>query len=42
MNELGKLDEAGKLNAQFAPPKDVDDEVKQAVEREEGWIFGVA
>ena len=37
-----KLDEAGKLNAQFAPPKDVDDEVKQAVEREEGWIFGVA
>jgi len=37
-----KLDEAGKLNAQFAPPKGVDDDVKQAVEREEGWILGVS
>lgn len=36
-----KLDESGKLNAQFAPPKDVSEEVRIAVEREEGWILGV-
>lgn len=36
-----RLDEAGKLAAAFAAPKDADEETVAAVEREEGWILGV-
>lgn len=34
------LDEANKLGALFGPPKDISDEVKANVAREEGWILG--
>ena len=36
----GKLDEAGKLGAIFAAPKDLSDEALAAAETEEGWILG--
>ena len=35
------LDQAGKLGAAFAAPKDASPEDVEAVEREEGWILGV-
>ena len=35
-----KLDEADKLGAQFAPPKDATEDLVRAVETEEGWILG--
>jgi hypothetical protein len=38
---IAKLDEAGKLGAAFAPPKDVPEGEVQAVEREEGWILNL-
>lgn len=38
---FAKLDEAGKLAAAFAAPKDASPELVEAVEREEGWILGV-
>jgi hypothetical protein len=37
---FAKLDEAGKLGAAFAPPKDVKPDLVEMVEREEGWILG--
>jgi hypothetical protein len=37
---FARLDEAGKLGAQFAPPKGTPDEVVAAAEQEEGWILG--
>ncbi len=36
-----KLDEAGKLGAAFAAPKDASPELVAQVEGEEGWILGV-
>ena len=38
---IAKLDEAGKLGAAFAPPKDAPEGEVEAVEREEGWILNV-
>jgi hypothetical protein len=38
---FAKLDEAGKLAAQFAPAKTATPEVIADVTREEGWILGV-
>lgn len=38
---FAELDQAGKLAAAFAAPKDADEETVAAVEREEGWILGV-
>ena len=37
---FAKLDEAGKLGAIFAAPKDLSDEALAAAETEEGWILG--
>ena len=37
---FARLDEAGKLGAQFAPPKSADPADVAQVEREEGWILG--
>lgn len=37
---FARLDEAGKLSALFAPPKDVSPGTLAAVEAEEGWILG--
>jgi hypothetical protein len=37
---VSRLDEAGKLGALFAPPKDADPELVAVVETEEGWILG--
>jgi len=36
-----RLDEAGRLGALFAPPKDTAPDVVIDAEREEGWILGV-
>ncbi len=38
---FAKLDEAGKLAAVFAPPKDATEALIAQVEAEEGWILGV-
>jgi hypothetical protein len=38
---FARLDEAGKLAAQFAPPKSATPEVIADAVREEGWILGV-
>jgi hypothetical protein len=38
---IAKLDEAGKLEAAFAPPKGTPEAEVQAVEQEEGWILNV-
>jgi len=38
---IAKLDEAGKLGAAFAAPKDVPAAEVQAVEQEEGWILNL-
>jgi len=38
---FARLDDAGKLAAAFAAPKDATPEVVSEVEREEGWILGV-
>jgi hypothetical protein len=38
---LARLDEAGKLGAAFAAPKDLSPEDIAIAEREEGWILGV-
>lgn len=38
---VAKLDEAGKLDAAFAAPKDVPEAEIAAVEHEEGWILNV-
>jgi hypothetical protein len=37
---FAKLDEAGKLGAAFAAPKDAKPELVSTVEAEEGWILG--
>ena len=37
---FAKMDEQGRLGAAFAPPKDADETLHEAVEREEGWILG--
>jgi len=37
---FARLDEAGKLGALFAAPKDASPELIAEVEREEGWILG--
>jgi hypothetical protein len=37
---FAKLDEAGKLGAAFAPPKEAAPDMVETVEREEGWILG--
>jgi hypothetical protein len=37
---LAKLDEAGKLDALFAAPKDAAPDLVAVVEREEGWMLG--
>jgi len=37
---FARLDEAGKLGAQFAPPKTADPAEVTQVEQEEGWILG--
>lgn len=37
---FARLDEAGKLSAQFAPPKTADPAEVAQVEQEEGWILG--
>ncbi|WP_421738520.1 cobalamin biosynthesis protein CbiG [Caulobacter sp.] len=37
---FAKLDEAGKLAAQFGPAKDAAPEVVEAAQAEEGWILG--
>ncbi|HYF22262.1 MAG TPA: cobalamin biosynthesis protein CbiG [Caulobacteraceae bacterium] len=37
---LAKLDDKGGLSALFAPPKDMGEEERAVVEREEGWILG--
>ena len=38
---IAKLDEAGKLGAEFAPPKDAPAAEVAAVQGEEGWILNV-
>ena len=38
---VAKLDEAGKLGAAFAAPKDVPEAEVAAVEHEEGWILNL-
>ncbi|WP_122465760.1 cobalamin biosynthesis protein CbiG [Brevundimonas lutea] len=38
---FARLDDKGELAALFAPPKDIDDDTRAAVETEEGWILGV-
>lgn len=38
---FAKLDEAGKLGAVFAAPKDAKADIVAQVEQEEGWILGV-
>ena len=38
---FARLDEASKLGAAFAAPKDATPEIVAEVEREEGWILGV-
>ncbi len=38
---IAKLDEAGKLGAEFATPKDAKAAVVEAVQGEEGWILNV-
>jgi hypothetical protein len=38
---FARLDDQSKLDALFAPPKDVTEDEIAAVEREEGWILGV-
>ena len=37
---FAKLDEAGKLDAAFSPPKGAAPDLIETVEREEGWILG--
>ena len=37
---FAKMDEQGRLSAAFAPPRDADGALREAVEREEGWILG--
>jgi hypothetical protein len=38
---IAKLDEAGKLGAAFAPPKDLPDAEAEAAGQEEGWILNL-
>ena len=38
--QFARLDEASKLGALFAPPKDAAADVVLDAEREEGWILG--
>jgi hypothetical protein len=38
---IAKLDEAGKLGAAFAPPKDMPEGEVEAAAREEGWILNL-
>ncbi len=38
---FARLDDKGELAALFAPPADVDEATREAVEAEEGWILGV-
>ena len=37
---FAKLDETGKLAAQFAPAKTITDDVAATVQSEEGWVLG--
>jgi hypothetical protein len=37
---FSKLDEAARLGAVFAPPKDAAADVTETAEREEGWVLG--
>ena len=37
---FAKLDEQGRLGAEFGPPAEADETLREAVEREEGWILG--
>ena len=37
---FARMDEQGRLGAAFSPPREADAELRERVEREEGWILG--